>query len=115
MNVRSVIEEYREDEPFMERVAGVLGIVALVLLSITLLRLTGGYVFAAPQALSSPSRVSTPAHEPAEAAIFVLRISPPVHCVRLPGIEGMGHEWIRQWGDGELPPAIPTCVNARRQ
>jgi hypothetical protein len=70
MNVRSVIDEYREDEPFMERVAGVLGVTALVMLSITLLRLTGGYVFAAPQAFSSPSRVSTPAHEPAEAATF---------------------------------------------
>jgi hypothetical protein len=70
MNVRSVIDEYRQDEPFMERVAGTLGIVALVFLSITLLRLTGGYVFAAPQAFSSPSRVSTPAHEPAEAATF---------------------------------------------
>jgi hypothetical protein len=23
-----------------------------------------------------------------------------------------GEEWIRQWGDGDLPPAIPTCVNA---
>jgi hypothetical protein len=70
MNVRSVIDEYRQDEPFMERVAGTLGLVALVMLSITLLRLTGGYVFAAPQAFSSPSRVSTPAHEPAEAATF---------------------------------------------
>jgi hypothetical protein len=60
----------RADEPFMERVAGVLGITALVFLSITLLRLTGGYVFAAPLALSSPSRVGTPAHEPAEAATF---------------------------------------------
>jgi hypothetical protein len=70
MNVRSVIDEYRKDEPFMDRIAATLGIVALVFLSITLLRLTGGYVFAAPQALSSPSRVGTPTHEPAEAATF---------------------------------------------
>jgi hypothetical protein len=65
MNVRSVIDEYRKDEPFMDRIAATLGIVALVFLSITLLRLTGGYVFAAPQALSPPS---TP--EPAVAATF---------------------------------------------
>jgi len=64
------LSDLRADEPFMERVAGVLGVTALVFLSITLLRLTGGYVFAAPQAFSSPSRVGTPTHEPAEAATF---------------------------------------------
>jgi len=23
-----------------------------------------------------------------------------------------GRQWIKQWGDGELPPAIGRCVNA---
>src|SRR3990167_7992548 len=69
-DLRAKVQECRKDEPLMERVAGVLGVAALVLLSITLLRLTGGYVFAAPLALSSPSRVGTPTHEPAEAATF---------------------------------------------
>jgi hypothetical protein len=114
VNVRAFVEDCRDDEPLMERVAAVLGFTALIFLSITLLRFAGGYAFADPQALSSPSQVGNPTHSPAESAIFVLRISPPVHCVRLPGIEGMGQEWIRSWGDGDLPPAIPTCVNARK-
>jgi hypothetical protein len=25
---------------------------------------------------------------------------------------GSGTQWIRQWGDGTLPPEIPICVNA---
>ena len=69
-DLRAKLQDCRKDEPLMERVAGVLGFAALVMLSITLLRLTGGYVFAAPQALSSPSRVGTPTHELAEAATF---------------------------------------------
>ena len=64
-DLRAKLQDCRKDEPLMERVAGVLGFAALVMLSITLLRLTGGYVFAAPQAASPP-----PPHEPAEAAIF---------------------------------------------
>jgi hypothetical protein len=43
-----------------------------------------------------------------ESPINLMRLTPPVPC------EGRGgEEWIRQWGDGALPPAIPTCVRAR--
>ena len=70
MNLRAYVEDCRNDEPFMERVAATLGICALVFLSITLLRLSGGYAFADPQETSSPSRVGNPTHSPAESAIF---------------------------------------------
>ena len=53
MNVRAFVEECRDDEPLMERVAAVLGFTALIFLSITLLRLSGGYTFAAPPASST--------------------------------------------------------------
>ena len=70
MRLLDAIQQHRDDEPLMSRIAATLGICALIFLSITLLRLSGGYVFAAPQETSSPSRVGTPTHEPAEAAIF---------------------------------------------
>jgi hypothetical protein len=60
-----VVSEYRDDDEAMNKLAGVLSIVAIVMLSVTVANLK-----AAPQAFSSPSRVSTPAHEPAEAATF---------------------------------------------
>lgn len=42
----------------------------------------------------------------------LLRLTVPVRCERLPGVEGMGEQWIRQWGDGALPTLVPTCVRA---
>ena len=50
-----------------------------------------------------------------ESPVKLMSLTPPVRCVRPEGIEGVGREWIRQWGDGALPPAIPACANARSQ
>lgn len=44
----------------------------------------------------------------------LMRLSLPVQCVRPEGVEGVGREWIRQWGDGQLPPLVPNCVKASR-
>ena len=45
-----------------------------------------------------------------ESRINLMRLTSPVRC------EGRGGEqWIRQWGDGDLPPAIPSCVSAIRR
>jgi hypothetical protein len=56
-------------------------------------------------------------HMPPAAPIYespaeFMRLTPPVPCVRLDGVTDMGREWIRSWGDGAPPPAIPTCVRA---
>lgn len=48
-----------------------------------------------------------------ESPIDLMRLTPPVPCVRPDGIEDVGQEWIRSWGDGALPPAIPACARAR--
>lgn len=47
-----------------------------------------------------------------EQRIDLLRMSIPVTCVRPSGIENVGQEWIRQWGDGDRPPLVPDCVKA---
>ena len=60
-----VVSEYRDDDEAMRKLAGVLSIVAIVMLGVTVANLK-----AAPLAFSSPSRVGTPTHEPAEAATF---------------------------------------------
>jgi hypothetical protein len=64
-NLRTRVQDLRANEPFMERILATVGITALVFLSITLLRLSGGYVFAAPQPVPPP-----PSPEAAVAAIF---------------------------------------------
>jgi hypothetical protein len=48
-----------------------------------------------------------------ESPVDLMRLTPPVPCVRPDGVEGVGQEWIRSWGDGALPPAIPACARAR--
>lgn len=62
------LDEIRSDEPLMSRIAATLGIVALVFLAITLLRISGGYVFAAPQATPSSYPSDIPTDAPARAA-----------------------------------------------
>ena len=69
-NLRALVEDCRKDEPLMERVAAVLGITALIFLSITLLRLEVGYVFAAPQAPSSSYPPAIPTGALAGTATF---------------------------------------------
>lgn len=49
-----------------------------------------------------------------ENRVDLLRMVVPVTCVRPEGVENVGEEWIRQWGDGELPPLVPDCVRASR-
>lgn len=71
------------------------------------------YRIEAQEKVLRPARVMSMPRPAFEEPHRLLRLTPPVECVRLPGIEGMGREWIRSWGDGELPPAIPTCANAR--
>jgi hypothetical protein len=58
-NLRAVFEDCRNDEPFMERLLAAFGITAIVFLSITLLRLSGGYAFAALQQPPSPQAERT--------------------------------------------------------
>jgi hypothetical protein len=48
-----------------------------------------------------------------ESPIDLMRLTPPVPCVRPDGVYDVGQEWIRSWGDGALPPAIPACARAR--
>lgn len=64
------ISDCRDGEPFMQRLLAAVAITALVMLSITFLRMSGGYVFAAPQ-VQSPSSYPpvTSTGAPAEAAI----------------------------------------------
>jgi hypothetical protein len=48
-----------------------------------------------------------------ESPIDLMRLTPPVPCVRPDGVYDVGQEWVRSWGDGALPPAIPACARAR--
>lgn len=68
-------------------------------------------------AMEKEARVGRALSMPPAAPIFedpadLLRLSPPVSCVRPEGVYDVGQEWIRSWGDGDLPPAVPACVRA---
>jgi hypothetical protein len=47
------------------------------------------------------------AQQNTDTGMRVLHIVHPLKCRY-----GSGTQWIRQWGDGALPPEIPICVNA---
>lgn len=78
-----LISDCRDDGPFMQRVLAAVGITAVVVLSVTLLRMQVGYSFAAPQVQSSssyPPVASTGA--PAEAAIHApVVVDVPLVCL----------------------------------
>ena len=68
-------------------------------------------------AMEKEARVGRALRMPPAAPIFeppadLLRMSTPVSCVRPEGVYDVGEEWIRSWGDGDLPPAVPACVRA---
>jgi len=60
-------------------------------------------------AVSEPARAMPPGGRIFERPAELMRLTPPLLC-RGKG----GEQWIRSWGDGKLPPAIPTCVRARQ-
>ena len=52
-SLRDALAEFRQDGPLMEKALAAFGMTAIVMLSITLLRMDGGYTFAAPPASST--------------------------------------------------------------
>lgn len=58
------------------------------------------------------ARSMPPADPIFERPLDLLRLTLPVSCTRYEGVEGMGREWIRSWGDGAYRPTAPTCVRA---
>lgn len=60
-------------------------------------------------------QATMPAADPIfEPWYHLLILTPPISCVRPSGIQHVGREWIKQWGDGDLPPLIPDCVRASK-
>lgn len=118
MTVGDDLKSFRANDRQMSRLSTTLCIVAIVMLTVTAHTLTYQTEVASEKARAEfvPmwKRIQMPPAAPIfESPIELLQLTPPVPCVRLEGVHGgMGREWIRSWGDGEHPPAMPTCVRA---
>jgi hypothetical protein len=69
MDLKRAIAEFRRDGSRMDQALAAFGMAAVFMLSVTFLRMDGGYAFAAPQHQPSPHDLRTPIpQEAAEAA-----------------------------------------------
>lgn len=81
MKLLDAIQEHRDDEPLMSRIAATFGLVAIVMLAITLLRLHGGYVFAAQQQTPVPQAERTSSPPAAAGAAIPVWAEVIAHCM----------------------------------
>ena len=117
MTVGEDLKNFRASDSQMSRLAVSLCIAADVMLTITAHTMSFHAEVASEKARAEfvPmwKRIQMPPAAPIyESPVELMQLTSPVACVRLDGVLGMGDQWIWSWGDGELPPSLPTCVRA---